>query len=132
MNRPFAALCLLGLSALSAVAQEVDCANAITQMDLNICQQRDWEAADTRLNDVYADVIAVLRESDAAYPLDGPSEEDRLRNAQRAWIAFRDADCDAAGFPMRGGSAEPLLIYGCMSRMTEDRITELTLRIQQF
>ena len=31
----------------------------------------------------------------------------------------------AAGFPMRGGSAEPLLVYGCLRQMTENRTEEL-------
>jgi uncharacterized protein YecT (DUF1311 family) len=129
MIRPLAALFLLSVP---AAAQEVNCADAVTQQDMNICQQQVWAEADARLNGVYAETIAILQQSDAEYAPDGPSEEDRLRNAQRAWVAFRDANCDAAGYPMRGGSAEPLLVYGCMHQMTEARIEELTLLTQEY
>jgi uncharacterized protein YecT (DUF1311 family) len=127
--RSFAILIALSLP---AAAQQVDCANAITQLDLNTCAARDWEEADARLNEVYAETVAILQEADANYPISGDSEEDRLRAAQRAWIAYRDANCDSAGYPMRGGSAEPLLTYGCLRRMTEERITELQALTETF
>jgi uncharacterized protein YecT (DUF1311 family) len=111
-----------------AAAQEVDCNNQVTQLDMNMCSYEEWQAADARLNRIYSEAIAFLQAADRDYPPEGATEEDRLRNAQRAWVAFRDANCDAAGFQMRGGSAEPLLINGCMRSMTEDRIAELAKR----
>jgi uncharacterized protein YecT (DUF1311 family) len=129
MIRPLAALFVLSLP---ASAQEVDCSNAVTQQDMNICQQQVWQESDERLNAVYAETVAILQERDAEFPLDGASEEDRLRAAQRAWVAFRDANCDAAGYSMRGGSAEPLLVFGCMHQMTEARIVELTQLSQEY
>jgi uncharacterized protein YecT (DUF1311 family) len=122
MLRYALAICLLPFA---ATAQEVDCSDAITQSDMNDCSYRAWQAADAHLNRVYAEAIAVVQARDQDYPLDGPSEEDRLRAAQRAWVAFRDANCDTAGFQMRGGSAEPLLVNGCFHFMTEQRIDEL-------
>jgi uncharacterized protein YecT (DUF1311 family) len=129
MIRP---LVLLLAMTLPAAAQDVDCTNVITQLDMNTCAAQDWEEADARLNDVYAQTLAVLQEADANYPISGDSEEDRLRAAQRAWIAYRDANCDSAGYPMRGGSAEPLLTYGCLRSMTEDRIAELQALTETF
>ena len=129
MIRPLAALFLLSLP---AAAQEVNCADAVTQQDMNACQYETWQEADARLNGVYAEAVAIVRQTDAEYPLDGLSEEDRLRAAQRAWVTFRDANCDSAGYQMRGGSAEPLLIFGCMHQMTEARIDELTHLTQAF
>jgi uncharacterized protein YecT (DUF1311 family) len=129
MIRPLAALFVLSLP---ANAQEVNCADVITQLDMNICQQQVWEEADARLNGVYAETIAVLQDRDAEYAPDGPSEEDRLRRAQRAWVAFRDANCDSASYAFRGGSAEPLLYYGCLHQMTEARIAELTQLTQDY
>lgn len=122
MIRPIAILFALSLP---ATAQEVNCTNPVTQLDMNICEYDAWMAADAVLNGVYADAVAVVRARDADYPLEGASEEDRLRAAQRAWVAFRDANCDAAGYQMRGGSAEPLLINGCLRMMTQARIGEL-------
>jgi uncharacterized protein YecT (DUF1311 family) len=115
-----------------AAAQEVDCNNQVTQLDMNMCSYEEWQAADARLNRIYSEAIAFLQAADRDYPPEGATEEDRLRNAQRTWVAFRDANCDAAGFQMRGGSAEPLLINGCMRSMTEDRIAELESVMQTY
>ncbi|MGA0542797.1 lysozyme inhibitor LprI family protein [Neotabrizicola sp. VNH66] len=110
--------------ALPAAAQEVDCANAMAQMELNYCAEQDWVAADDALNAAYKEAMALLRAYDKENPSDFP-EADRLQKAQRAWITYRDLACDAAGFPMRGGSAEPLLIYGCLAHLTEQRTEDL-------
>ncbi|MGL4320663.1 MAG: lysozyme inhibitor LprI family protein [Paracoccaceae bacterium] len=115
------AFCLLPLPLL---AQDQSCFDG-TQQEMNACTYAAWQAADAELNAVYADIIAGLMASDAAYPPEGKSEEERLRIAQRAWVAYRDANCDVAGYPMRGGSAEPLLINECYRTMTEDRIIAL-------
>ena len=121
------ALILLPLPTLSlpALAQTIDCANAMAQSDLNICAEQDWQEADADLNRAYAQVMAEMKAMDADLPPALQGAETALRTAQRAWITYRDANCTAAGFPMRGGSAEPLLIYGCLRQMTLDRTDEL-------
>jgi uncharacterized protein YecT (DUF1311 family) len=116
---------LAAFMTLPAAAQEVDCANAITQMDLNICAEADWQAEDKLLNTAYAEVMAAMKQMDADLPEALRGAEDALRTAQRAWISYRDANCSAAGFRMRGGSAEPLVVYGCLRQMTIDRTAEL-------
>lgn len=109
---------------LPAAAQEVDCANAMAQMEMNYCAEQEWVAADDALNAEYKRAMAMLRAYDTENPSDFP-EADRLQKAQRAWITFRDLACESEGFAMRGGSAEPLLIYGCLARMTEQRTADL-------
>ena len=113
------------LLAAPATAQEVDCANAMAQQDLNICAEIAWQDADKDLNVAYQEVMVAMQAMDADLPQDLRGAEVALRAAQRAWIPYRDANCDAAGFPMRGGSAEALLVYGCLRQMTLDRIAEL-------
>ena len=122
MLRP---LVLLLLIPGPAIAQEVDCANAMAQVELNACAHDDWQAADAELNNAYKAAMAAMRAMDAAQPPELQGAADALRSAQRAWITFRDANCASAGYPMRGGSAEPLLIYGCLGRMTRERTAEL-------
>ena len=113
-------------------AQEVDCANALAQQDMNLCAAQDWEAADAALNEVYGGVVATMQQADADYAPDGATEEARLRRAQKAWIAYRDAACDSAGFAMRGGSAEPLLVYGCLRALTEQRTADLQALVEGY
>ena len=115
----------LGLLALPATAQDVECATAMAQADLNQCAYQDWEEADAGLNEVYQEVVAAYSQMDADLPEELGSGVETLRDAQRAWISFRDLACEAEGFAMRGGSAEPLLVYGCMRQLTEDRTAQL-------
>jgi uncharacterized protein YecT (DUF1311 family) len=115
-------LICLGAPALS---QTVDCANTSIQMELNFCAEQDWTAADAELNRVYKEVMAAMKAMDQSLPPELQGAATTLRDAQRAWITFRDANCNLAGYPMRGGSAEPLLIYGCLRQMTLDRTRQL-------
>lgn len=116
---------LLAVWPAMASAQEVDCANAMTQADMNLCAQADWQAADKALNAVWPKARAAMVATDADLPDDMKGAEASLLEAQRAWITLRDAQCKAEGFAMRGGSAEPLLIYGCMAEMTRQRTETL-------
>lgn len=123
---------VLSLAPLSLFAQEVDCVNQPTQLDMTMCAHMDWQAADAELNLVYTDAIAAMQDSDAAYLPQGATEEDRLRAAQRAWVAFRDANCDVAGSQMRDGSGEPMLVNICLHQMTLDRTAELATLLGEY
>ncbi|MFD1697534.1 lysozyme inhibitor LprI family protein [Roseibium aestuarii] len=111
-----------------AFAQEpkLDCADAYTQSDLNRCAYQDYEAADAELNRVYAQAVAAMTEMDEALTgtgLEGAVKA--LRAAQRAWIPFRDAACESEGFMARGGTMEPMVVAGCMTTLTKQRIDDL-------
>lgn len=110
---------------LPAAAQDVDCAAAMAQQDLNQCAYQEWEAADAELNDVYGQAMSLLKTWDTDLPDDEKGGAQALKDAQRAWITFRDKACEAEGFAMKGGSAEPLLVYGCMRQLTEERVGHL-------
>jgi uncharacterized protein YecT (DUF1311 family) len=122
----FRPIILFASLSLPAAAQEVDCASAMVQADLNACAYQDWEAADAQLNAAYQRALAVVRDWDANLPEDERGGARALQEAQRAWITFRDRACEAEGYAFKGGSAEPLLVYGCMRRLTEERTAHLT------
>ena len=119
------ALLVLACLTLPAAAQEIDCANAIAQMELNQCAYADWEVADAELNAAYQQAMELLLDWDANLPEDEQGGAEALKEAQRAWITFRDKACEAEGYAMKGGSAEPLLVYGCMRLLTEERTGHL-------
>ncbi|MFZ1341131.1 MAG: lysozyme inhibitor LprI family protein [Paracoccaceae bacterium] len=125
-------LLALLLSSLPATAQEVDCANAMSQSDMNLCAHDDWQAQDAALNDAYAKAVLMLEEWDANLPQAERGAVQALKEGQRAWITFRDKACEAEGYAMRGGSAEGLLVYGCMARLTEDRAGQLSWMIEAY
>lgn len=117
--------CVLLVDAPASGEDEVDCNNAMTQHDMNACANKDYEAADARLNTQWkltkkamADVDSELDET-----LKGASKA--LLEGQRAWIAYRDAQCTLEGFEARGGSMEPMLVSGCLAELTDARTKEL-------
>lgn len=120
---------LLAIAANPAEEPALDCENAITQQDMNRCAHLDYEEADRALNAQWAETSAVMKKWDAEYMeliRDGrPGFYQALLEAQRAWLAFRDAHCLSEGFGARGGSLEPLLVSTCKTRMTKQRTEEL-------
>ncbi|WP_238379697.1 lysozyme inhibitor LprI family protein [Celeribacter ethanolicus] len=117
-------LAVLGSPVLAQEA-EVDCANAMTQMDMNICAGRDYRAADEDLNLAYQNAIAVAKEWDLGLSEDLRGAEDTLREAQRAWLPYRDKVCEATGFLVRGGSMEPMIVARCLETVTRRRTEDI-------
>jgi uncharacterized protein YecT (DUF1311 family) len=123
-----AALIISAASATTALAQsepDIDCDSPMTQAEMNICAARDYETADAELNTQYQSVRKVLEERDSSAGEDGEGAVKALLAAQRAWIAYRDANCEAVGFQARGGSMEPLLVSSCLADMSRKRTEEL-------
>ncbi len=115
----------IAVTAFPSSAQQIDCANAMTQTAMNQCAYEDWQTQDALLNAAYAAAIEALKDWDAALPAAQRGGVAALRDAQRAWITFRDKACEAEGYAMKGGSAEPLLVNSCKARLTEDRAGQL-------
>lgn len=107
--------------AAPAAAQEVDCQNAMAQMEMTFCAEQDWQRADRNLNDAYKAAMAEMKAVDSNLPKAQQGAAAHLKAAQRAWISFRDEACAAEGYMMHGGSAQPMVIYGCRATLTEQR-----------
>lgn len=119
---------ILALAALGGAQPASDCADPQTQHAMNRCAAADFERADAALNGLWPEVLAYVRRQDGSPPIAGDGRaggEARLREAQRAWLRFRDAHCALDAYAMRGGSAEPLLYNGCRARITEERTRQL-------
>jgi uncharacterized protein YecT (DUF1311 family) len=109
--------CVFVLAALAGASQTPppDCQNANTQTEMNQCAAEAFRRADRELNDTYSAIIKKLH----AAPLS------KLRVAQRAWIQYRDANCDAATALYEGGSIAPMTHSLCLERITKSRTREL-------
>jgi uncharacterized protein YecT (DUF1311 family) len=100
-------LSLLGSTCLSD-AQLIDeatvenCGSLNTQSDMNDCAAREAHKADDALNSTYQEVLGKLKSDKTATA--------RMVAAEKAWIAFRDAEL-AADWPVADG-ANPNLLYG--------------------
>jgi uncharacterized protein YecT (DUF1311 family) len=117
-------------TSLNAEGREHHCAQPMAQMDMNACAAIDFERADAELNRVYRDAVTEARRSDREIDRNvdhRPTAEAMLREAERAWVTFRDSHCtyDAYG-EARGGSMEPMVYDGCRTELTRARIAQLT------
>ncbi len=79
------------------------------------CEDTKLHRYDRQLNSAYKKLMHKLP----------PEERTRLKRAEKAWIAYRDAECSFEGFEMRGGSGEALLTQGCLIVKTKYRLQEL-------
>lgn len=119
---------VLGAPTASAQEDQIDCENAMTQAEMNMCANQDYEAADKELNAVYRKAMASMKATDtelAGIDTNLVGAVEALKNAQRAWIGYRDGQCELAGFEARGGSMEPMLVSGCLADLTKKRTDEL-------
>ena len=85
-----------------------------TTCGLNSCTAFLCRLWDDELNRLWPRLLA--RQSAA--------EAEVLRARQRAWIAERDAGCEAAAAEMGGGSAATFTLDGCLQNRTEERVAE--------
>jgi uncharacterized protein YecT (DUF1311 family) len=82
---------------------------------LKACEAAELASNDARLNDVYRRLLAGV----------GAGREAQLRAAERAWINFRDAECDFRTSIEVGGSDAALLRDRCLTELTNDRTESL-------
>lgn len=109
----FLLVSLLALSSLSAFAK--DCSDEVSTNAIFQCEAANLEAEDKRLNDLYKQASAKLDKIG----------QKKLQAAQRAWITFRDANCEVAADEMRGGTFEKVLRVSCHASETKDRADAL-------
>ncbi|WP_442109557.1 lysozyme inhibitor LprI family protein [Pseudomonas sp. NUPR-001] len=89
--------------------------NAATTVASKACIGAEIEQQDARLNAAYKSAMAALE----------PAQQGQLRDAQRAWIKYRDANCELY-YRLTGGTIDQLNGAGCVLEMTKARATELS------
>jgi len=95
-----------------------------TTLGMSMCLQDETTAWDQLLNEEYRETMAFMKAMDAderEYFPEFANRETALREAQRAWIAFRDAECALAYAEWGSGSHRNIAGSGCMADMTADR-----------
>lgn len=115
---PFAA------SLNAAPEARVDCEKAVSTPDLNHCAALEQEKVERKLNAAYQKLVQQLTQPDTELD-DYTAMRQKLLEAQRAWIRFREADC-AVQYAMHASATISTLIHiGCMQERAEQRIKEL-------
>jgi len=111
----------------SAACMEGEAAGYSTQ-GMTGCLLAEHAAWDDLLNRDYRRTMEALRQLDADEAEFFPEyagRADALRTAQRAWIAFRDADCALAHAMWGSGSMRQIAGASCVLDMTAQRTIEL-------
>ena len=83
-------------------------------------------AADRRLNQVYDDALNSVRHPGPSHAPYDPEMPKRLIAAERAWIAFRDAECDYESSVALSGTGEGYAYVACLYAQTKARVGVLT------
>jgi uncharacterized protein YecT (DUF1311 family) len=84
---------------------------------MNKCAAEDYRKADAELNGLYKQIQLRLANNQA--------EAQLLSGAQRAWVAFRDAECKFSTSMSAGGSIYPMLVAACAAELTRARVDGL-------
>jgi uncharacterized protein YecT (DUF1311 family) len=121
-----AILLLVGISACAAFAQNskayAACSNgAKTQTEMNECASAEASRADKELKQVYVEVLTKAASV--------PDSAVKVKTAEQAWIAFRDAYIEAT-YPAKDkateyGSMYPLEVELLRAKLTRQQVAAL-------
>jgi uncharacterized protein YecT (DUF1311 family) len=103
-----------------AIDVACDCSKSKNELELSFCLAAKRDANEKQLNDSYSVLMRRL----------SPAGKTRLRDAQRAWIKFRDAECLYAvgGPPSIQGRAQNSWNSAhaqCVAEVTAHRLDQL-------
>jgi uncharacterized protein YecT (DUF1311 family) len=90
------------------------CADAKTQSGASYCAAQELGQADKDLNSTYETLLESF-----------PKKQEQLKEAERAWIAFRDRFCAAFAGSYEGGSVEREVVGKCKVVETRHQILRL-------
>ncbi len=120
---------LIGLLLVAQAPHDPRCDSVVT-VDLIACAKAEYDRADAALNAQWKSALAQTKGSDAGSGEDraangGLSYGQSLLAAQRAWLAYRDAECALQVYGNAGGHELPIYRLGCLTELTEQRTKQL-------
>jgi uncharacterized protein YecT (DUF1311 family) len=101
---------------MSAQAVAANCTDPKSQLEMTTCAGQDYASQDKRLNAAYSEYRSRL----------GESRKNQLKDAQVAWIRYRDLSCDFESSALEGGSAHQMVRHRCLAEKTAARLREVT------
>jgi uncharacterized protein YecT (DUF1311 family) len=105
---------VVGAPGVASAQMSTSCADsAQSQAALNACAVDGARAADQQLKQSYDDLTRYL----------DPVSKDRLAAAEKAWIAYRNADCGFWG--ASAASLSKMNYENCLAQLTTARAKEL-------
>ena len=122
------------LGRMSAACMETE-EGGETTLGMTFCLGAEADAWDSYLNVEYAETRAWARAADkdeAAYFPEFAVRAETLLEAQRAWIAFRDAECALEYAQWGAGSMRNIAHATCRMQMTAERTLDLRRMRESF
>jgi uncharacterized protein YecT (DUF1311 family) len=92
---------------------------------VDLCNDQAKTAADKILNRVYGAWVDRLNHPAKGEAADNTETLKRLLAAERAWITYRDKDCDLQSTSMLGGTGESNVYGHCQYVKTKQRVLDL-------
>jgi uncharacterized protein YecT (DUF1311 family) len=86
---------------------------------MNVCAANDFQKADVELNAAYGELMGRVSEKGRVL----------LRDAQRAWIAYRNRQCAFNTARTAGGSINPMVRSQCFAELTKTQTAVLRQQI---
>lgn len=83
------------------------------------CVTNEFQMVDQELNRLYAELAKIL------------ANPKGIRNSQRAWLRFRDAECSNDVMQIGGESMYAIARYSCMIELTQERMRRLRWHLAQ-
>jgi uncharacterized protein YecT (DUF1311 family) len=120
---------ILTAAAVVATQPQPNCKDPQTQMEMNTCSSEAYKIADAAMSRQYNIVAARMKRMDAETE---PGYFAALLESQRAWLKFRETQCSFEGYLVRGGTAEPLMVNGCLEQLTKKRTEDLKSLLEAF
>jgi uncharacterized protein YecT (DUF1311 family) len=96
--------------------------HAQTQASMNAQARTEFEKADAELNKTYEALLNKLPDAKG---------KEKLKQRQRAWVAFRDVEAAFAADQARGGSMAPTIRHETMAELTQQRIKQLKSHLEE-
>ncbi|MCC3529972.1 MAG: DUF1311 domain-containing protein [Microcoleus sp. PH2017_22_RUC_O_B] len=103
------------------IAQQPNCKTPQTTVDMIICSSQEFKAADTKLNQLYQQIM----------PKINSKQKQRLTAAQRTWVKFRDETCNYSAGHFEGGSLATPIYIDCTATVTQQRVKDLEGYLEQ-
>jgi uncharacterized protein YecT (DUF1311 family) len=94
--------------------------NGETTLGMKECIAEEMTKQDKRLNNAYKKVLKSL----------SSERQTQLKNAQHAWVAYRDAECDYLYDP-DGGTLAGVISANCYMDKTAQRATVLESYVEE-
>ena len=116
-------ICLFSPAAFSQTKKKktsTPCAKFVIQAKVTDCANREYQKANREMNQIYQVLLVALAENS-----DDADDQQKLKESQSRWLAYRDAECDSEASIYEDGTRQPAAYSLCLAAVSRERTTRL-------